>query len=424
MPYDGLLRLPKKNPPAGSSGGGLPSPPTAGNLIIGQGSSWASKALSGAATITSGGVLTLSSTGVAAGTYGDASHVAQFTVGVDGRLTFATNVAISGSSGTTTTGPPGPPGDDGEDGWPGPPGTPGATGATGATGAAGSPGPPGMDGEDADALILPGAIDTVNSTPGSFGSATMIPTFSVNEYGQLSNVSQVAVTGAATGIVSQIDLWFGTVKLSDGGNAAGLNFVNMVAATNAGTAGAITEDATHGSFLSFAATAGTAGNGAGPASSNQITRLNHKPLFFANILTGADKLVQRIWVGLSSTVSGTAGLGDTDTPGTTHGASGIAFRASSVAGDTNWQIVSFNGSTETVASTGVAWSASTPYRFRIDASNTASILCYINDTLTNTVTNTLPSVTQNMNMVSRLYITTATSKSLLIRSVDLYDQVK
>lgn len=37
---------------------------------------------------------TLTATGVAAGTYGNASQVGQFTVGTDGRITFAQNVDI------------------------------------------------------------------------------------------------------------------------------------------------------------------------------------------------------------------------------------------------------------------------------------------------------------------------------------------
>lgn len=44
-------------------------------------------------------VLTLASTGVTPGTYGDATHVGQFTVDAKGRLTFAQNVAISATGG-------------------------------------------------------------------------------------------------------------------------------------------------------------------------------------------------------------------------------------------------------------------------------------------------------------------------------------
>ncbi len=43
-------------------------------------------------------VTTLSLTGVTPGTYGDATHVGQFTVDAKGRLTFAANVALSADS--------------------------------------------------------------------------------------------------------------------------------------------------------------------------------------------------------------------------------------------------------------------------------------------------------------------------------------
>jgi hypothetical protein len=47
-------------------------------------------------------VATLSLTGVAAGTYGSDTQVGQFTVDAKGRLTFAQNVTITGSSWTRT----------------------------------------------------------------------------------------------------------------------------------------------------------------------------------------------------------------------------------------------------------------------------------------------------------------------------------
>lgn len=51
--------------------------------------------LSGDVTTSGSLATTLSSTGVSASTYGDATHVGQFTVDVKGRLTSASNVAIT-----------------------------------------------------------------------------------------------------------------------------------------------------------------------------------------------------------------------------------------------------------------------------------------------------------------------------------------
>lgn len=45
-------------------------------------------------------VAELSDTGVTPGTYGDATHVGQFTVDIDGRLTAAANVAIAAGGGS------------------------------------------------------------------------------------------------------------------------------------------------------------------------------------------------------------------------------------------------------------------------------------------------------------------------------------
>jgi len=58
----------------------------------------------GSITVSSNGrVWTLNNTAVTPGTYGDGSNVAQFTVGADGRLTAAANVAISAGFGLTIT---------------------------------------------------------------------------------------------------------------------------------------------------------------------------------------------------------------------------------------------------------------------------------------------------------------------------------
>lgn len=57
--------------------------------------------ISGDATTSGSGVLTLSASGVTATTYGDSTHVGQFTVDAKGRITAASAVAISGAGGTS-----------------------------------------------------------------------------------------------------------------------------------------------------------------------------------------------------------------------------------------------------------------------------------------------------------------------------------
>lgn len=49
--------------------------------------------------ITSNGTINLANTTVSAGTYGNSTYVAQFTVDAQGRITGASNVAISGGGG-------------------------------------------------------------------------------------------------------------------------------------------------------------------------------------------------------------------------------------------------------------------------------------------------------------------------------------
>jgi hypothetical protein len=106
------------SPPIGPAGGDLsgtyPNPTvarirgallgtttaTSGHLLIADGAAWQSVALSGDATVVASGALTLANTAVTPGTYGDGTHVGQFTVDSKGRLTFAQNVAITGSSPT------------------------------------------------------------------------------------------------------------------------------------------------------------------------------------------------------------------------------------------------------------------------------------------------------------------------------------
>jgi trimeric autotransporter adhesin len=70
---------------------------SAGQLLIGNGSSVVTATtLSGDATLSGAGALTLANTAVTAGAYGSATQVATFTVDAKGRLTAAGNTTISG----------------------------------------------------------------------------------------------------------------------------------------------------------------------------------------------------------------------------------------------------------------------------------------------------------------------------------------
>jgi len=69
----------------------------AGKVLLWNGSAWTGTALSGdIASVSGTGAVALAATGVSAGTYGSATQVPVITVDAKGRITAATNVAISG----------------------------------------------------------------------------------------------------------------------------------------------------------------------------------------------------------------------------------------------------------------------------------------------------------------------------------------
>lgn len=68
---------------------------TTGHIFVGDGSNQAADvALSGDATLATGGALTLASTGVTTGTYGDTEHGVSITLDAKGRATSASNVTL------------------------------------------------------------------------------------------------------------------------------------------------------------------------------------------------------------------------------------------------------------------------------------------------------------------------------------------
>ncbi len=85
-------------------GGGINGKAIAGYVPIGNGAKFVPQPISGDATLSQTGALSLSATGVPAGTYGDGTHVGQFTVDAKGRLTSAQNVTITGAAPTGAAG--------------------------------------------------------------------------------------------------------------------------------------------------------------------------------------------------------------------------------------------------------------------------------------------------------------------------------
>jgi len=149
---------------------------TAGHFIVADGSGWTSVAMSGDATLSGLGAITLASSGVTAGTYGDATHVSRVTFDAKGRATSASNVAITGlspssinlNSGEILVG-------------------------NGSDVAAAVP----MTG---DATISSTGALTLASTAvtaGSYGDATHVGTFTVDNHGRLTSAASVQITGAA-----------------------------------------------------------------------------------------------------------------------------------------------------------------------------------------------------------------------------------
>jgi hypothetical protein len=78
--------------------------PVSANLLIANGSAWVTQTLGGDATLGPGGTLTLNTVNATTGTFGDASHIPQFSVDGKGRITGVVDIPISTGSGTVSPG--------------------------------------------------------------------------------------------------------------------------------------------------------------------------------------------------------------------------------------------------------------------------------------------------------------------------------
>jgi hypothetical protein len=445
MPYDPLLRLPTRG--SRSSGGGSPTGPaggdlsgtypnptvskingttlgtttaTSGHLLVADGAAWQSVAMSGDATIVSGGALTLNTVTVPKGGTGDTTLTAHGVLVGEG--TSAVAVTAAGTAGQLLIG----------------------QGATS---------DPVFTSMSADATIAAtGALTlaTVNANVGTFGDGTHVAQVTVNAKGLTTAVSNVLITGAAPSGAAGGDLAgtypnptvakINTVALgtttatstnlliADGSQWVSRTMTGDATISNTGvitlapqlqvdnsqrvgfafyqtpgstiitqtrlagtktTTGTLTESFDTDRFYVNYATSTALNNTANVDISavGPDARVQHLPDAWFYFKTGAaatDIANVRIFVLLVSASLGSA-------PGDTlaAGESAMGFRFSTSVSDApNWQTFTREGAgnTSTVKSSGVAIAADTPYVFRIKVKSTTAIDFYINNVLVQSYT--------------------------------------
>jgi hypothetical protein len=414
-------------PPNGAAGGDLsgtyPNPtvakingnplgsttPSAGRLLVGSGTAWVSVAMSGDAALAATGALTLATVNSSPGTFGDSTHIPVVTVNGKGLVTLVTTVSGSFP-------PSGTAGGDLGGTYPNPTVLSLAHVTTGVLTV-----PNGGTGDatlTAHGVLIGEGTSAVAATAAGTAGQLLVGQDASSDpsFRTMSGDATLAASGAITvdyapvkggSDTDPLNYWY-MAEPADVG-AVTVSSITSVTANTSGTITAYTDST--GIYTNHAgATSGTA---VGWVSSAAVIDVQNLPKTWIKVKTGLNITSQRIWAGLFSSTTI-----NNDTPGTTAANLGAAFRYSTVAGDTTWQCVTFNGTSQTVTDSGVTVAKDTRYDLVIDFVNyfagTPSVRFYINSTLVATMTLTLPDGSTPLFLLTQIVPQVSVSRSLRI----------
>ncbi len=121
---------------------------------------------------------------------------------------------------------------------------------------------------------------------------------------------------------------------------------------------------------------------------------------------------RRVWIGMFESAPG-----NTDTIGGA-GVHGIAFRFSTNAGDTTWQLVCSDGAAQTVTDTGVTVAAATRYalKIRVDEAD-GTVYASVNGSVEVSCATNVPANTANMGVAAKIIALENATKGLRIGQI-------